>query len=142
MATDPRSQAAAGPRAAPVLKATGHRPVLQGARCSGCSVTVYPADDACPRCGGPADPVALQGTGTLWTWTVQRYEPKSPPYEPPPGGFEPFALGYVELADDVRVAAVLDVDDLDDVRIGMALSVTAGPGVPRARPTTLSEEGS
>ncbi|MGW7689083.1 Zn-ribbon domain-containing OB-fold protein [Streptomyces asiaticus] len=133
MTTDPRSQAAAG---------------LQGARCSGCSVTVYPADDACPRCGGPADPVALPGTGTLWTWTVQRYAPKSPPYQPPPGGFVPFALGYVELAGGVRVAAVLDIDDLDDldnlddIRIGMPLSVTAGPGVPRARPTTLAEERS
>ncbi|MBI0293592.1 OB-fold domain-containing protein [Streptomyces sp. PRKS01-29] len=126
MTTDPRSQAAPG---------------LQGARCSGCSVTVYPADDACPRCGGPAAPVALPGTGTLWTWTVQRYAPKSPPYQPPPGGFVPFALGYVELG-DVRVAAVLDVDDLDDVRIGMPLSVTAGPGVPRARPTTPGEEDS
>ncbi|TPQ19111.1 Zn-ribbon domain-containing OB-fold protein [Streptomyces sporangiiformans] len=113
---------------------------LQGARCSDCSVTVYPADDACPRCGGPADRAVLRGTGTLWTWTVQRYAPKSPPYQPPPGGFEPFAVGYVELADDVRVAAVLDLDDHDDIRIGMPLTVTAGHGVPRARPTPPGEE--
>jgi uncharacterized OB-fold protein len=120
MTTDPRSPATA----------------LQGSRCSGCSVSVYPADDACPRCGGPADPAALSGAGTLWTWTVQRYAPKSPPYQAPPGGFVPFALGYVELPDGVRVAAVLDVDDLEEVRIGMPLTVTAGEGVPRARPTT------
>lgn len=120
MTTDPRSPAAA----------------LQGSRCSGCSVSVYPADDACPRCGGPADPAALSGAGTLWTWTVQRYAPKSPPYQAPPGGFVPFALGYVELPEGVRVAAVLDVDDLGEVRIGMPLTVTAGEGVPRARPTT------
>ncbi|MGY0055685.1 Zn-ribbon domain-containing OB-fold protein [Streptomyces sp. LZ34] len=80
--------------------------------------------------------------GTLWTWTVQRYAPKSPPYRIPPGGFAPFALGYVELAEDVRVAAVLDVDDLEDLHIGMSLTVTAGHGVPRARPTALGEEGS
>lgn len=128
MATDPRSPAVA----------VG----LQGSRCSGCAVTVYPADDACPRCGGPADGAVLQGTGTLWTWTVQRYAPKSPPYQVPPGGFEPFGLGYVELAEGVRVAAVLDVDDLDDIRIGMPLTVTAGDGVPRARPTAPAEEGS
>ncbi|MFC6065303.1 Zn-ribbon domain-containing OB-fold protein [Streptomyces ochraceiscleroticus] len=107
---------------------------LQGARCSGCSVALYPADVTCPRCGGAAQPLALHGEGTLWTWTVQRYAPKSPPYQEPPGGFRPFALGYVELVDGVRVAAVLDVDDLDDVRIGMPLTVTAGDGVPRARP--------
>ncbi|RZB14474.1 DNA-binding protein [Streptomyces sp. F001] len=126
MATHPRSPA------------TG----LKGSRCSGCLVAVYPADDACPRCGGPADPAALSGAGTLWTWTVQRYAPKSPPYQAPPGGFEPFAVGYVELKEGVRVAAVLDVDDLDAVRIGMPLMVTAGRGVPRARPATLGEEGS
>lgn len=99
-------------------------------------MSAYPADDTCPRCGGPADPAALSGAGTLWTWTVQRYAPKSPPYQAPPGGFVPFALGYVELPDGVRVAAVLDVDDLEEVRIGMPLTVTAGAGVPRARPTT------
>ncbi|MFI0777483.1 Zn-ribbon domain-containing OB-fold protein [Streptomyces sp. NPDC021212] len=126
MATEPRSPAAG----------------LQGSRCSGCAVTVCPPDDACPRCGGPARPVVLEGAGTLWTWTVQRYAPKSPPYEAPPGGFAPFAVGYVELPENVRVAAVLDVDDLDDLRIGMPLTVTPGSGVPRARPTTPEREGS
>ncbi|MEW2626132.1 OB-fold domain-containing protein [Streptomyces sp. NPDC048106] len=120
MTTDPRSPAAG----------------LPGARCPGCSVAVYPADDTCPRCGGPAERAALDGAGTLWTWTVQRYAPKSPPYEPPPGGFQPFAVGYVELDAGVRVAAVLDVGDLGAIRIGMPLTVTAGDGVPRARPTT------
>jgi uncharacterized OB-fold protein len=105
-------------------------------------VAVYPADDACPRCGGPADRAVLKGAGTLWTWTIQRYAPKSPPYQVPPGGFEPFALGYVELEEGVRVAAVLEVDDIDEVRIGMPLTVTAGDGVPRARPTTHREEDS
>ncbi|MFD5750385.1 Zn-ribbon domain-containing OB-fold protein [Streptomyces sp. NPDC127033] len=114
---------------------------LAGAHCPRCSVSLYPADDTCPRCGGPADPAALSGAGTLWTWTVQRYAPKSPPYQPPPGGFEPFALGYVELAAGVRVAAVLDVDDLDGIRIGTPMTVTAGDGVPRARPTGPGEEG-
>ncbi|WP_039940249.1 MULTISPECIES: Zn-ribbon domain-containing OB-fold protein [Streptomyces] len=125
MATDPRSPDAG----------------LQGSRCSGCAVAAYPAEDTCPRCGESAHPAALQGTGTLWTWTVQRYAPKSPPYQAPPGDFVPFALGYVELAEGVRVAAVLDLDDLGDIRIGMPLTVTAGTGVPRARPTARGEEG-
>ncbi|MFD5063676.1 Zn-ribbon domain-containing OB-fold protein [Streptomyces sp. NPDC058394] len=127
MTTHPRSPAAG---------------LLQGARCSRCPVAVYPADSTCPRCGGPTAPAALRGGGTLWTWTVQRYAPKSPPYVEPPGGFEPFALGYVELeeGEGVRVAAVLDVDDLDEVRIGMPLTVSAGDGVPRARPSSRTDE--
>jgi hypothetical protein len=54
----------------------------------------------------------------------------------------PFALGYVQLEEGVRVAAVLEVDDLDELRIDMPLMVTAGEGVPRARPATAVEGGS
>ncbi|MGP4005956.1 Zn-ribbon domain-containing OB-fold protein [Streptomyces sp. 4N124] len=104
---------------------------LRGSRCADCAVAVYPADPACPRCGGPAEPIALSATGTLWTWTVQRYAPKSPPYAVPDTGFEPFAVGYVELPEGVRVLAALDVPP-ERITIGMPLRVTAGDGVPRA----------
>ena len=73
----------------------------------------------------------LPAEGTLWTWTVQRFAPKSPPYVPPADGFRPFALGYVELDSGVRVAAVLDVPVPD---IGMRLRVEATAGVPHAIP--------
>jgi uncharacterized OB-fold protein len=74
--------------------------------------------------------------GVLWTWTVQRFPPKSPPYEAPPEGFEPFAVGYVEVADGSRIEAVLDVD-LSSVRIGMPLRLEQADGrVPRAREVT------
>jgi uncharacterized OB-fold protein len=75
--------------------------------------------------------------GTLWTWTVQRFPPKSPPFVPPPDGFQPFAVGHVELADGVRLAAVIDVADLGSLHIGMRLSVERTPDqVPHAREVT------
>lgn len=75
--------------------------------------------------------------GTLWTWTVQRFPPKSPPFVPPPDGFQPFAVGYVELTDGVRLAAVIDVADLESLHIGMRLSVERMPDqVPHAREVT------
>jgi uncharacterized OB-fold protein len=107
---------------------------LHGSRCSSCEVALYPADPACPSCGGPAVPVVLSGTGTVWTWTVQRYAPKSPPYTEPEDGFRPFAVGYVELPEGVRILALLDDVRPEDVRIGMPVTITAGDGVPRARP--------
>jgi uncharacterized OB-fold protein len=76
--------------------------------------------------------VTLPAEGTLWTWTVQRFAPKSPPYVPPADGFRPFALGYVELDGGPRVAAVLDV--AGDIHIGMRLRVEETTGVPRAEP--------
>ncbi|MGW0711522.1 Zn-ribbon domain-containing OB-fold protein [Streptomyces sp. NPDC002643] len=91
-------------------------------------------EPACPRCGGLAQPVDLSRAGTLWTWTVQRYAPKSPPYAVPEGGFRPFTVGYVELPEGVRILAVLDGVRPEDTRIGMPVTITAGEGVPRARP--------
>ncbi|WP_307781795.1 OB-fold domain-containing protein [Streptomyces sp. MBT65] len=104
---------------------------LRGSRCADCAVTTCPAGPACPRCGGPTEQVVLSGTGTLWTWTVQRYAPKSPPYLPPVAGFTPFAVGYVELPEDVRVLAALDIRP-EDAEIGMPMTIAAGAGVPRA----------
>jgi uncharacterized OB-fold protein len=52
---------------------------------------------------------------------------------PPPDGFRPFAVGYVELPESVRVAAVLD-GDLDAIRIGAPVRIEATGGVPRATP--------
>jgi uncharacterized OB-fold protein len=74
--------------------------------------------------------VELSGEGTLWTWTVQRFAPKSPPYLPPPGGFTPFVLGYVELPEGLRVAAVLEVgvEYLDRLAIGTAVRIGAEVG--------------
>ena len=107
---------------------------LRGSRCAECTVTVYPADDACARCGRAMSPVTLSAIGELWTWTVQRFAPKSPPFVPPPEGFRPFAVGYVEVPEGVRVAAVLDVGDLASIRIGMPLRIEPTIGVPHATP--------
>jgi uncharacterized protein len=106
---------------------------LRGSRCPRCAAAGYPARPVCPRCGGPAAPAVLSGAGTLWTWTVQRFAPKAPPYAVPAGGFQPFVVGYVELPEGVRVLAVLDGVRPEDARIGMPLAVTAtAGGVPRA----------
>jgi uncharacterized OB-fold protein len=76
----------------------------------------------------------MTAEGRLWTWTVQRFPPPSPPYVPPADGFQPFALGYVEIEGGVRVAAVLDVADPESVHIGMKFRVEQSDGVPRAKP--------
>ncbi|MEU6195931.1 OB-fold domain-containing protein [Streptomyces sp. NPDC047061] len=114
----------------PLSAAAGTGSPLRGSRCAGCAVAAYPARPGCPRCGGPAEPVLLSATGTLWTWTVQRYPPKSPPYVPPAAGFTPYTVGYVELPEGVRVLAALDIRP-EDAEIGMPVTVTAGDGVPR-----------
>ncbi|CAH0354825.1 hypothetical protein SPH9361_03178 [Sphingobium sp. CECT 9361] len=64
--------------------------------------------------------------GTLWSWTVQRYRPKSPPYAGPEA-FEPFAIGYVELPDAVIVEAPLTGVAFDAITIGMPMQTVLKP---------------
>jgi hypothetical protein len=64
------------------------------------------------------DAVPLKRCGTIWSWTVQRFAPKSPPYAGP-APFEPFALGYVELADELIVETRFDGIAFDVLRVGL-----------------------
>lgn len=95
-------------------------PQLPVGRCPACELVVFPASVvSCPRCtAGPMRPSTADGDGTLWSVTVQRFAPKSPPYEPPADGFVPFAVAYVETAEGFRVEAVVDDDDPGALRIG------------------------
>lgn len=68
--------------------------------------------------------VPLSRSGTLWSWTIQRFEPKRPPYQGPVP-FVPFMLGYVELAGEVIVETRLE--GIDEPRIGMPVSLRIVP---------------
>jgi uncharacterized OB-fold protein len=69
--------------------------------------------------------------GVLWTYTVQRFAPKSPPYVAPEAGFTPFVVGYVEIGER-RIEGVIDVDPAD-AWIGMQLELVSSTGVPHFR---------
>ena len=88
---------------------------LTGSRCSSCGNIAYPAAAGCQRCGSSdLASVELARWGRVWAHTVQRFAPKSPPYVPPAEGFTPFAVGYVDLPDGVKVEAVLEATTVDD----------------------------
>jgi uncharacterized OB-fold protein len=65
----------------------------------------------------------LPGSGTLWSFTIQRVAPRAPPYrgiEP----FQPFAVGYVELAGACIVESRLRVQHFDELHLGMSMQLT------------------
>ena len=75
----------------------------------------------------PANPayeaVELPHRGVLWTFTVQRFAPKSPPYrgsEP----FVPFAVGYIELPGALIVESRLTDAPFESLRVGMPMELT------------------
>ena len=70
--------------------------------------------------------LVLPRTGRLWSWTVQRFRPKSPPYAGP-DAFEPYAVGYVELEGALIVEGRLVDVAFDALEIGMAMRVVPLP---------------
>lgn len=89
--------------------------------------------------GGEAerfDAVPLAREGTIWSWTVQRFPPKSPPYAGP-AVFEPFAVGYVELADEVIVESRLTGFAFDALACGLPVRLEIVPFAAAADGTML-----
>jgi uncharacterized OB-fold protein len=79
--------------------------------------------------GGEAalyEPVALSPRGKLWSYTVQRFRPKSPPYIGP-DAFAPYAVGYVELPGEVIVESRLVDVAFDELRCGIEMELAIIP---------------
>lgn len=101
-------------------------PQLIGGRDRASGRIVFP----CPP-GNDCEPWPLQREGRLWSYTIQRYRPKSPPYAGPEA-FTPWAVGYVELPGECIVEARLTGVAFDAITIGMALELTLVPLDPHA----------
>jgi uncharacterized OB-fold protein len=73
--------------------------------------------------------VLLPRSGTLWTWTIQGFRPKSPPYkgDDAPETFEPFGVGYVDLEGELMVEARLTENDPERLAIGAELELVVVP---------------
>ncbi len=101
-------------------------PRLIGGRNRASGRIVFP----CPP-GSDYEPWPLQREGRLWSYTIQRYRPKSPPYAGPQA-FVPWAVAYVELPGECIVEARLTAVAFDAISIGMPLELTLIPLDPDA----------
>jgi uncharacterized OB-fold protein len=104
-------------------------PRLLGSRCTACSTVVFPAASGCPRCGS-ADVARheLARCGRLFTFTTQSFLPKEPYAGPETEEtFTGYALGYVELPDEVMVETRLTGADPEQLEIGMEMELVVVP---------------
>lgn len=133
-------------------------PQLIGTRFRSSGVTVFPQATSCPRTAAQdGEPVLLPRRGTLWSWTIQGFLPKNPPYagKETPKDFVPYGVGYVQLSDpdagvDVIVESRLTINDPQQMRIGMPMDLVivpfttddhGAPVVTYAFAPTVGEEG-
>jgi uncharacterized OB-fold protein len=105
-------------------------PQLIGSRCEECGAKTFPSQGHCPRCASTAmAEVLLPRTGSLWTWTIQGFRPKSPPYKGDGSvdAFEPFGVGYVDLNGELLVEGRLTENDPERLAVGLPLELVVVP---------------
>ncbi|MBU6372876.1 MAG: OB-fold domain-containing protein [Alphaproteobacteria bacterium] len=96
-------------------------PRLIGGRCTRTGAYAFPFPTG-PLAEG-FERVELGRTGTLWSFTVQRFAPK-PPFIGAQDNFTPYAVGYVELPGEIIVETRIKTDSFAGLKIGMPMRIT------------------
>ncbi len=107
-------------------------PHLIASSCERCGTSTFPSQGSCPRCTATdMREVNLAQRGKLWTWTIQGFQPKRP--YAAEGEFQPYGVGYIELAADaegaspVLVESRLSVADAELLHIGDEMELSIVP---------------
>lgn len=102
----------------PTENETGSK--LLGGYCHQCRQYFFPNPKFCRECLSEVSEVSLDSVGTLYSFTVVRTKA-------PFGLPEPYAVGYVDLDRyDLRIFALLDPAQVDDLIIGCSLELMVG----------------
>ena len=105
-------------------------PALIGTQCASCSAIFFPRESSyCrnPDCQGREFvDIELSRTGTIWSFTDNRYEPPSPYVSPEP--FVPYTIAAVELAAEqiVVLGQVVAGIDIEQLHAGMPVELVLG----------------
>ena len=105
-------------------------PQLIGTRFPESGVTTFPQSKSCPKSGSEnGERVLLPRLGTLWSWTVQGFLPKSPPYagKETAKTFKPYGVGYIQLGNEVIVESRLTTAEASELKIGMDMELVVIP---------------
>ncbi len=98
--------------------ADGSPGCLLGSRCRECATIYFPPRAICARCmkEGVLDALPLSRRGTLYTYTVIRQAPPRYPV--------PYAVGYVDLPEGVRVFAQMEGWQARELRLGEEMEIS------------------
>ncbi len=93
---------------------------LLGSRCDNCGAHFFPVREACSGClSEDLETVEFSTQGVLYTYSIVRQS--TPAFE------VPYALGYVDFPEGVRIMGQISVSDFDLLEIGMPLTLVLEP---------------
>jgi uncharacterized OB-fold protein len=107
---------------------TAEGPRLLGARCTTCEAPYFPKSPVCrnPDCDhSKVEDVTFGPRGVLWGFTIQTYPPPPPTKFDEP--FTPYAMGFIDLDDGLRVLGRVSTDDLAGIEVGMKVELVIEP---------------
>jgi len=96
-------------------------PRLIGGRCPQCYRYFFPARSVCPDCFQmeKLETVELSDHGVLYTFCVLHQAPL---------GFDPpYAVGFVELPEKLRIYSFIDLSSSVKLNVGMRMELVVGP---------------
>jgi len=104
---------------------------ILGTRCESCGLTIFGRNQSCENCGGTdVREAALGKSGTVWSYTVQRYPPAEP-YKLGSAKREdwiPRVVAWVELPEGPRILSIVENCKPEDAKIGMELEMFVEKG--------------
>jgi uncharacterized OB-fold protein len=113
-----------------LFRVDGDRAVLFGSRRRSSGAVKFPAErpelfDGDSAIQDDIEPIELSGEGTLYTYTTQEFPPPLP-YKGnrDPKVFQPYVVGFVELAEGVLVETLIVDVNAAELRIGQQLVST------------------
>lgn len=91
-------------------------PYLIGSRCKSCNQISFPTRAVCSQCfSQEMEKIPLSTKGKLYTYTIIGY--------PPPGVTSPYAIGYIDIPEGVRVFSILTDWDNENLKIGLDMEL-------------------
>jgi uncharacterized OB-fold protein len=112
-----------------------HKLLIQ--QCSACQTLRHPPQPRCDHCGSYEwHPLEASGKGTVYSYVVNHH-PQVPAFD------YPLPLGLIELEEGTRLVAEIVDCPLDDIKVGMAVTVTwidadDELSLPAFKPSTVS----
>ncbi len=102
-----------------IPKKENEKPLLIGQRCTRCGKSYFPPASVCPKClgGDKIEKILLGPYGKLFTFSIVRQGP--PQY----AEVTPYAIGYVDLEENIRVFSQILTDTFDELEIGMKVEM-------------------